>query len=134
MNPLLELMTGILISIAFILVIKYFFNRFDADRKYTLGMDLKDFSTALDQNNIKEINRLGVRLLGNPYLTLEQLEMILQGFDKYKKHFLTHPKDFKKFESAIVTKRINWGLFAHRYSDPEQYEAAKRNPLNVPED
>lgn len=134
MNPLLELMTGIFISFAFILLIKYFFNRFDADRKYTLGMDLKEFSTALDQNNIKEINRLGVRLLGNPYLTIEQLEIILRGFEDYKKHFSPLPKAFKKFDSAIISKRINWGLFAHRYSDSEEYEAAKRNPLNAPED
>ena len=126
-----EIFFGLTICAVIIVVLKYFANRYDNNRKKTLPFNLIDFKEAIKNNKLSEINRLGVRLVNNPYLEVNELRIIMLELAEYKKNFPLKKNSLKKVEDTITTRQINWGLFAHRYSDPKEYAEALKDIVNL---
>ncbi|MCG8574698.1 MAG: hypothetical protein MI810_07425 [Flavobacteriales bacterium] len=133
MSSQVSLLVGIGIFVIILLALKLGFNKFDKSRKGSLHSDVVDFKTACKQNNIFEVNRLGARIVNNPYLTLEIFRKILLEYKDFKKDQTPPKKALEKFDDAIHTRRFNWGLYAHRFKDPEEYKKAKEDIVNFHE-
>ena len=70
MSADISLFIGISISLLVIIIINLLSKKYDKDRKETLQYNIIDFKKACEQKNNKEIDRLGKRIVNNPFLTM----------------------------------------------------------------
>lgn len=132
MNQWLQI--GIGFSVIAILIIggKVILQKQLRKRKEGLPLELLAFETAIELNKPKEVNSIGTRLVNNPNFEISHLRKVMELLQAYKQNKHVNKEIFKTLESAILNRQLNWGLFASRYTIPEEYEKAKRDLINLP--
>ena len=131
MGILWETFIGIAICIGLMAIAKVLLDRYEVRQKYRLHDDLQNFKKAIEGDNFSEIDRLGKSIANNLHLTTDQLRTIIIGINSCLKKFPDNADKLKNATDAISTRQVNWGLFAHRYTDPEEYAKALEDPINL---
>src|SRR5688572_23451293 len=102
-----EIFIGITICVIIIIGIVLTFMLYDRNRKVTLGPNLIDFAKAIENKNVREINRLRSRIENNPFLEMENLRFVMTLLAEYKKKYKPSKYSLEKVEGAIITRQYN---------------------------
>jgi hypothetical protein len=69
----------------------------------SLQSDWSEFDSALQRNSIEEINRVGMKLIWNVYLTKEQLSVLSTAVDERIGQY----PEFEELRLEIFNKKLN---------------------------